>query len=104
MTTKQIVVVPRSTITVKGPEKKEVVIKDPIEVDRFYLNIVREINELRADFVALDHGDDLAGLTDDDHVAYHTNARGDARYYTQAQVTAAVAVAESQSYFFGTML
>jgi hypothetical protein len=52
MTTKQIVVVPRSTITVKGPDKKDVVIKDPIEVDRFFLNIVREINELRADFVS----------------------------------------------------
>lgn len=36
-----------------------------------------------------DHGA-LSGLTDDDHPQYHTDARGDARYYTQAQVTAAI--------------
>ncbi len=29
---------------------------------------------------ALDHGDDLAGLGDDDHTQYHTDARGDVRY------------------------
>ena len=29
---------------------------------------------------------DLTGLDDDDHVQYHTDARGDARYYTQGQV------------------
>lgn len=34
-----------------------------------------------------DHGG-LTGLTDDDHTQYHTDARGDARYYTQAQVDA----------------
>jgi len=32
-----------------------------------------------------DHGA-LTGLLDDDHTQYHTDARGDARYYTQAQV------------------
>lgn len=32
-----------------------------------------------------DHGG-LTGLSDDDHPQYHTDARGDARYYTQAQV------------------
>lgn len=32
-----------------------------------------------------DHGA-LTGLADDDHTQYHNNARGDARYYTQAQV------------------
>lgn len=32
-----------------------------------------------------DHGL-LSGLADDDHPQYHTDARGDARYYTQAQV------------------
>lgn len=32
-----------------------------------------------------DHGD-LTGLSDDDHTQYHTDARGDARYYTKAQV------------------
>ena len=34
-----------------------------------------------------DHGA-LTGLTDDDHVAYHTDARGDARYYTQTELDA----------------
>ena len=29
---------------------------------------------------ALDHGADLAGLSDDDHTQYHNDARGDARY------------------------
>jgi hypothetical protein len=33
----------------------------------------------------LDHGG-MLGLADDDHTQYHTDARGDARYYTQAQV------------------
>ena len=33
-----------------------------------------------------DHGA-LTGLSDDDHSIYHTDARGDARYYTQSQVT-----------------
>lgn len=32
-----------------------------------------------------DHGA-LTGLADDDHTQYHTDARGDARYYTQSQV------------------
>ena len=32
-----------------------------------------------------DHGA-LTGLDDDDHTQYHTDARGDARYYTQAQI------------------
>jgi len=36
-----------------------------------------------------DHGA-LLGLSDDDHVQYHTDARGDARYYTQAQVDDAI--------------
>lgn len=32
-----------------------------------------------------DHGA-LTGLADDDHLQYHTDARGDARYYTKSQV------------------
>jgi hypothetical protein len=35
------------------------------------------------------HGQ-LTGLSDDDHVQYHNDARGDARYYTQAQVDTAL--------------
>lgn len=37
-----------------------------------------------------DHGL-LTGLGDDDHTQYHTDARGDARYFTQAQVTSSLA-------------
>lgn len=37
-----------------------------------------------------DHGA-LSGLSDDDHTQYHTDARGDARYYTKAEVDSAVA-------------
>lgn len=32
----------------------------------------------------------LSGLAGDDHIQYHTDARGDARYYTKAQVDALV--------------
>ncbi|KKK72649.1 hypothetical protein LCGC14_2901760, partial [marine sediment metagenome] len=34
-----------------------------------------------------DHGN-LSGLTDDDHTQYHTDARGDARYYTETELDA----------------
>ncbi|MBK8907222.1 MAG: hypothetical protein IPM60_04765 [Rhodospirillales bacterium] len=37
-----------------------------------------------------DHGA-LTGLGDDDHAQYHTDARGDARYYTHAQIDTALA-------------
>lgn len=38
----------------------------------------------------LDHGA-LNGLEDDDHPQYHNDARGDARYYSKAQVDAGLA-------------
>jgi len=44
---------------------------------------------------SVDHGA-LTGLADDDHTQYHTDARGDARYYTQAQVDALITDAGSQ--------
>lgn len=37
-----------------------------------------------------DHGA-LTGLSDDDHTQYHNDSRGDARYFTQAQVTSQLA-------------
>jgi hypothetical protein len=37
------------------------------------------------DNLTTDHGE-LTGLSDDDHTQYHNNTRGDARYYTQAQL------------------
>lgn len=37
-----------------------------------------------------DHGA-LTGLTDDDHTQYHTDARGDVRYNTKAEITTALA-------------
>ena len=40
--------------------------------------------------IAQDHGD-LMGLGDDDHPQYHTDARGDVRYYTKAQVDSSLA-------------
>ena len=39
--------------------------------------------------VATNHGL-LSGLSNDDHIQYHTDARGDIRYYTKAQVDALV--------------
>lgn len=47
----------------------------------------------------------LVGLVDDDHTQYHTDGRGDIRYYTQAQVLAQIAAAEhhySKIYSDGT--
>ncbi len=38
-------------------------------------------------WVAYDHGT-LAGLAGDDHTQYHTDARGDARYYTETELDA----------------
>ena len=35
--------------------------------------------------IGMDHGQ-LLGLLDDDHTQYHTNARGDVRYYTKGQI------------------
>jgi Collagen triple helix repeat (20 copies) len=40
-----------------------------------------------------DHGL-LTGLADDDHAQYHNDARGDARYFTQSQVTTALNLKE----------
>ena len=40
------------------------------------------------DISALDHGANLAGLGDDDHTQYHTDARGDDRYYTETELDA----------------
>jgi hypothetical protein len=37
----------------------------------------------------------LSGLSNDDHIQYHTDARGDIRYYTKAQVDALVAASGS---------
>lgn len=37
----------------------------------------------------VDHGA-LIGLSDDDHTQYHNDTRGDARYFTQSQVTTAL--------------
>jgi len=41
-----------------------------------------------------DHGA-LSGLSDDDHPQYHNDVRGDARYFTQAQVNAELALKQS---------
>jgi hypothetical protein len=43
-------------------------------------DIYEHIDASNAVVAALDHGADLAGLGDDDHTQYHTDARGDARY------------------------
>lgn len=48
-----------------------------------------------------DHGE-LVGLSGDDHPQYHTDARGDARYYTQGQVDSLVASASGISYHDNT--
>jgi hypothetical protein len=44
-----------------------------------------------------DHGS-LTGKADDDHPQYHNDARGDARYYTQAQVDAAISAGGGGSF------
>lgn len=47
------------------------------------------------DGAQIDHGA-LGGLGDDDHTQYHNDTRGDARYYTQAQVDAAIPDTEAE--------
>lgn len=44
-----------------------------------------------------DHGD-LTGLADDDHLQYHTDVRGDARYYTQTQLDTTLATKADSSH------
>jgi hypothetical protein len=44
--------------------------------------------------VATNHGL-LSGLSNDDHIQYHTDARGDIRYYTKAQVDALIGAGDS---------
>ena len=38
-----------------------------------------------AEGATLDHGAALTGLGDDDHIQYHNDTRGDARYYTKTE-------------------
>jgi len=44
--------------------------------------------------VATSHGL-LSGLSNDDHIQYHTDARGDARYYTKSQVDSLIGAGAS---------
>ena len=60
MTTKQLVVVPRTTVKVLGPDKKEIDIVSPLEVGRFYLNISREVNDIAADLIVAEADIDTA--------------------------------------------
>lgn len=46
-----------------------------------YMGVSGTIN-----IVGMEHAT-LSGLSGDDHTQYHTNSRGDARYYTQTQLT-----------------
>lgn len=48
-----------------------------------------------------DHGG-LTGLADDDHAQYHNDTRGDARYYTQAQITTFLAGKADSSHTHAT--
>ena len=55
---------------------------------KFDFPLQKRLNELAAGGGGggvTDHGA-LTGLTDDDHPLYHTDARGDTRYYTKSQV------------------
>ena len=59
---------------------------DHIHDDRYYtedeINTISGTLQDQLDGLTLDHGG-LTGLGDDDHTQYHTDARGDARYYTK---------------------
>ena len=58
--------------------------------DALHVSIIEQpINVILTDGIS-DHGE-LSGLGDDDHPQYHNNARGDARYYTQAQIATLLA-------------
>ena len=64
---------------------------DVIEVTEDTIEVIETATVITAGGGGVtDHGL-LTGLADDDHTQYHTDARGDARYYTQAQVDAGLA-------------
>lgn len=46
---------------------------------------IKELDTRTTASGALDHGN-LGGLSDDDHIIYHTDARGDARYFTKTEL------------------
>ena len=48
------------------------------------------LDDVEAQASITDHGQ-LSGLADDDHVQYHNDVRGDARYYTKTQVDTSLA-------------
>lgn len=52
-----------------------------------HTHVIADVTGLQAELNTVsDHGN-LAGLGDDDHSQYHNNTRGDARYYTQTQLS-----------------
>jgi len=53
--------------------------------------------------VITDHGN-LSGLSDDDHVQYHNNDRGDLRYYQKSEVDTLITQAEDRANHTGTQL
>jgi hypothetical protein len=62
------------------------IINDLITDERVEAGLLSRLNP----DVISDHGA-LTGLGDDDHTQYHTDARGDARYYTKSQVDSELA-------------
>jgi len=54
-------------------------------------DVIRANYELSGSVAAGDDHGGLSGLLDDDHPQYHTNARGDARYYIKPTVDALLA-------------
>ena len=54
------------------------------------INVVTAATQINQGGGVTDHGN-LTGLGDDDHTQYHNDARGDARYYTKAEIDALLA-------------
>ena len=64
-----------------------------------------ELGVTGGDVGVTDHGA-LTGLSDDDHGQYHNDARGDARYYTKAQVDTSLSgkAATSHTHSIGSVV
>lgn len=105
----------RSDIQFRGTDEQAVKLRrmvDDLRDAQAYINrLASQIATATATTVITDHGE-LDGLGDDDHPQYLTSARGDARYYTEAEIDALIAsltasiaastgVDEGYAYFLG---
>jgi hypothetical protein len=79
-------------VTISGSNDTAIIEETPVNIDIVIPGVQGPQGPAGNDAPS-DHGL-LTGLADDDHTQYHNDARGDARYYTQSQVTTALNLKE----------